>query len=69
MSYAYERLQELRHQLDILDQVKPNRPSLESPNLFQWAEYMKIFKSWQKHHDEISDKIRQVRSLLEDDDD
>ncbi len=68
MSYAYERLQELERQLDILNQVEPKRPSLESPNLFQWAEYIKILKTWTKHHNEISDKIRQVRSLLEDDD-
>jgi len=69
MSYAYERLQELERQLDILNQVEPKRPCLESPNLFQWAEYIKTLKTWTKHHDEISDKIRQVRSLLEDDDD
>lgn len=68
MSYAWERLEELQRQLDILDEVRPKQPNLESPNLFQWAEYVKTLRAWKKHHDEISDKIRQVRSLLEDDD-
>ena len=68
MSYAYERLQELERQLDILEGVRPIKPTRKQPTIFEWADYHKVFKAWTRHYEEILDKVRQVRSMLEDDD-
>ena len=68
MSYAWERLEELQRQLEILEEVRPKRPTRQQPTIFEWADYHKVLKAWTRHYNEIFDKIRQVRSLLEDDD-
>jgi len=68
MSYAHERLVDLEGQLELLMEVKPKRPTNKQPTIFQWAEYHNVMRSWTKHVEDIKDKIRQVRSLLEDDD-
>ena len=67
MSYAYERLIDLEGQLDLLMEIKPKKPGNKQPTIFQWAEYQNVMRSWMKHVEDIKDRIRQVRSLLDDD--
>ena len=67
MSYAYERLIDLEGQLDLLMEIKPKKPDNKQPTIFQWAEYQNVMRSWMKHVEDIKDRIRQVRSLLDDD--
>ena len=67
MSYAYERLIDLEGQLDLLMEIKPKRPTGKKPTIFEWAEYQNVMRSWMKHVEDIKDRIRQVRSLLDDD--
>jgi len=68
MSYAHDRLVDLEGQLDLLTGIEPKRPSNMQPTIFQWAEYHNVLRAWTKHVEDIKDKIRQVRSLLDDDD-
>tara|TARA_A100001011_G_C13548326_1_gene531401 strand:- start:121 stop:348 length:228 start_codon:yes stop_codon:yes gene_type:complete len=72
MSFAHDRLQQLESELKVLERVKPSQPKgslARNPTLFQWADYIRTLRAWQKRYDDLSDRIRQVRSLLEDDDD
>ena len=70
MSFAHDRLQQLESELKVLERVKPSQPKgtlSRNPTLFQWADYIRTLRAWQKRHDDLTDRIRQVRSLLEDD--
>jgi hypothetical protein len=70
MNLAYDRLRELEEAMEMLDRVKPGKPGElgpKHPTLFQWADYFRRLKAWQKRREDIIDRIRQVRSLLEDD--
>jgi hypothetical protein len=69
MNLAYDRLQELEDVMKMIERVKPAKPSElgpKHPTIFQWADYFRRLKAWQKRHEDIADRLRQVRSLLDD---